>query len=147
MHFVAARGPDVAVAIVAIVFVFIYLMVRITTREREQRRRLDLVAQALQSNQLDDRTKRELLAAVGAAPREARIPLWTALGWIGLAVGISLLILGETMSQRDLWAPGVLVTAVSFAVLSLPIAARELQGRRTAPNAPPGRAAPNTHTE
>ncbi len=130
MNYLAARGPDTAVAIVAIVFVFVYLILRIATREREQKRRLDLVAQALQAGQLDERLRHELLGAV-AAPGP-KTPIWVVLGWLGLFAGIGLLIVAATTNERDMWPAGIMVTAVSFAVLSLPIAAREMQGRKTA---------------
>ena len=122
------RGLDLPVFIVGIVFFFVYLTSRASARERDQKRRIELIERALQSGVVDDATKRELLAAVandtwyGAHGRPSFL-----FGWIGLFVGIGLIILA--MDDGELWKPAVIISAISFGVLSLPIAAREFHSR------------------
>ena len=119
------------VFIVGIVFFFVYLIVRISAHERDQRRRIDLVERALESGVIDDATKRELLEVVthqrkrGAGPH----PVF-ALGWVGLFAGLGMI--GISMDQYHWWPAGLLTTAVSFGVLSVPLAAREMQSRKHA---------------
>ena len=53
------------------------------------------------------------------------------MGWIGLFVGLGLMVLAAESGRY--WEPAVIVTAISFAMLSLPLAAREFQSRVRAP--------------
>lgn len=129
--YLAFRGTELPIAIVGIVFVFVYLLVRINVRERMQKRRIELVETAVRSGAIDAATKRELVAAVTGErrPRRTAHPLFLV-GWVGLFVGAAMIVISAQMGHMEhMLAPGILVTAISFAVLSLPIAARELQAR------------------
>jgi len=121
------RGAELPIVIVAIVFVFVYLRSRVVAHERTQKRKIELVERALESGVLDQATKRELVQAItGRAPRRGTHWLFL-LGWIGLFVGVALVILG--VDNDDLWPAAIVVTCVSFAVLTIPIASRELHAR------------------
>ncbi|MEM7201887.1 MAG: hypothetical protein AAF628_16590 [Planctomycetota bacterium] len=131
----AIRGSELPlpVAIIGTVFFFIYLMTRTTARERESKRRIELVEKALSHGHIDEATKREMLAAVtGQRDATGRISPTMAAGWVGLFVGLGLTaaaLIGAG-DARDLWLPAVMTTAISFGVISLPLAQRELQDRR-----------------
>lgn len=130
LSFLALRGTELPVVLVGTVFFFVYLMSRAGAREREQKRRLELVEKALESGAIDERTKRELVEAVTAKPPGLAHPLFL-IGWVGLFAGIGMIVLATT-NQPYLWEPAILTAAVSFGVLSVPIASRELQSRRHA---------------
>ena len=130
MSFLALRGTELPIYIVGIVFFFVYLMTRVSSREKVQKARLELVERALESGAIDESTKRELLEAVTRKPQSLAHPL-VLLGWIGLFAGIGMIVLAS-MDDAYLWKPAILTTAISFGVLSLPIASRELQSRRHA---------------
>ena len=121
---------SVAIPIVLLSFTFAYLMSRLKVCDRERGRRAALLERALDSGAIDDATKRELLAAVTGKPTTARGHSVLVAGWIGLSVGIGLIVLA--MMHRMSWEPAILITAVSFGVLSVPMAMREMQARRHA---------------
>ncbi len=131
MTHLALRSTELPIFIVGIVFFFIYLVVRVSARERENRRRLELIEKALDSGTIDERTKRELVEAVAKKPlgraREGVHPVFT-LGWIGLFAGIGMVIVA--LGEERWWRPAVMTTAISFGVLSVPMAVRELQSRK-----------------
>jgi hypothetical protein len=131
MSFLALRGTEVPIFIVGIVFLFIYLMTRVTAREREQRRRMELIERALESGSVDESIKKELLAAVTdkRRPGHRTHPVFL-LGWVGLCAGVGMMVIALNYSYW--WEPAILTTAISFGVLSVPIAAREIQSRRHA---------------
>ena len=91
-----------------------------------------LVERALESGAIDEATKRELLAAVahrGRRPQAGVHPIFV-LGWVGLFAGLGMI--GISLEQPRWWPPAILVTAISFGVLSVPLAAREMQSRKHA---------------
>ena len=126
---------SIPLAIVTLSFAFLYLVMRLHSRDREQQRRAVLVEKALESGAIDDATKRELLDAVTRRSSRRTTPSphpLLMLGWLGLFVGGGMMIIATEPSSRDLWKPAVLVTLISFGVMSLPIAMRELQARKHA---------------
>ena len=135
MHYLAlmSRGGEMTVWIVAIVFGFVYMVTRISAKEKAERRRLDLIERALDSGAIDEATQRELVASVVKRPTQ-RMPWLFVAGWIGLFVGVGLIVVGSMSHRMDYMLPqAIMVVTVSFAVLSLPIAAREFTSR-TDPN-------------
>ena len=121
------------VFVILIVFLFVYLVIRLSTREKELRRRIELVERALESGAIDDETKRQLLEAVtnrrhGLAP--GHHPVFV-IGWVGLFAGLGMMGIATT-GLYHWWPAAIMTTAISFGVLSVPLAARELQSRRHA---------------
>lgn len=133
-------GSEVfSIPIVAVVFAFIYLTVRLQTREREARlereRKYRLLEKALESGAIDEATKRRLVETVarpeGAAgpPGGSPAVVLGAIGWIGIFVGAALLVVGY-LGEEDLMHPGMLVALISFGLVSVPFALRELNARK-----------------
>ena len=118
------------VFIVGLVFSFVYLLVRLSARERDQRRRIELVERALENGAIDDQTKRELLGAVTNKRTPTGYHPLFLLGWVGLFAGLGMI--GISMGNDHWLSPAIMTTAVSFGVLSVPLAARELQSRKHA---------------
>ena len=140
MSSMLARGSELlSVPIVAIVFGFVYLMVRVSARERERRfereRRYALLEKAIESGAIDERTKRELLETVTDRPRSSPSQPWTlpavllASGWVGIFAGAALVLVG-TIEDQDLVPIGTIVGLVSFGIVSVPVALRELHASK-----------------
>lgn len=126
MTYLAFRGAEILLIFGAGVFLA-YLITRRSNRDRDLQRRIDLVERALDSGQIDEHTKRELLAAATAPVGTHWHPALVA-GWVGLFSGLGMIALA-LMYYRDWWETGIMVTAVSLGVISVPIGMRELQGR------------------
>lgn len=102
--------------------------------------RLQLLQEALRRPDLDEPIRRELLLALG---REHRGPwrlaygLYLGLAWCGFVIGGAYCTFyaarGWNLGQLE---PALFATLVSFALLTLPFAVRELLGRSLAPAAP-----------
>jgi hypothetical protein len=134
------REEEAAVIIVCvalpIVLVFVYAISRLSFRHKETERRLQLLEEAIRHGLIDREDKQQVLDALRASAPDAHARGHAALGgkplmmlaWIGLFVGLVLLLSGD----RDAFQAGLIVIGVSFGVLSLPIAMRELETRRTA---------------
>lgn len=119
----------IPIAIVTIVFFFVYLMVRQSSKERDEKRRLELIDRALEHGQIDPDTKRALLGAV-VHRKERRSPL-LVVGWLGMCTGVGMLLMvwinpGGVYYKPETWHAAIMITAISFGMLSLPIATREL---------------------
>ena len=129
-----ARGEElIAIPILAMIFVFGAMMTRIANRERARRDRVRLAEQALKAERLDPDLRGALLNALGSPAEQgwwrsaspARFLL--GIGWMGMFLGIGLLCFGYGRTEQ---AAGGIITGISFALASLPIAVRELERRR-----------------
>jgi hypothetical protein len=120
--------------LLALCFAGCYVMCRLAVQDKLQKRRLDLVESALKSGAVDAATKSLLLAALAEGAKGGRSeprasPLF-ALGWIGLCAGIAMIVIYYTApASRGTLPAGVITCAISFGLLSLPMAARELYAR------------------
>ena len=92
------------------------------SRAEERKRRLDLVAQALNSHSTPPEVRAELLRAL--RPPTGR--LLATIGWFGLCTGIS----GWSITGGRDYLPWLITTVGSFAVLTLPIVWREVEAHR-----------------
>ena len=120
---------SIAAAFVFYAFIFMIVVVRIAQRDSENKRNTALIEKALDNGTIDEATKRQLLERV-AGQKKGPSSIFM-FGWVGLFVGLGMLVLG--MADSDDWlVPAVLTTAISFGVLSTPIAMRELQARQQA---------------
>ncbi len=86
-------------------------------------RRLTAIEVALQSPNLNPEVQRELVHLL--RPRR-RVGLFK-LAWIGVSIGIGWLL---TKPDGHVFTVAVMVTAASFALLTLPLALREMDQRR-----------------
>jgi hypothetical protein len=113
-----------------LVFSFVALIVSMNLRHKERKERMALARRALEQGNLDDATRQHLLQAVPPHARRGyllRNPVFT-IGWLGLFLGGGLLMTGE----RDTFEAGIVVALVSFGIVTMPFALRELEGRKHA---------------
>jgi hypothetical protein len=121
------RGNDQAVIGIALLcstgLLIVGTICWLRIRCREQARRLDLIEAALRNPNLDRDVQRELVQALQPKPRRTGF----VLGWFGAFAGIAWLC---TEPRGDEWTFAVIVTVVAFALLTLPLALRELEIRK-----------------
>ena len=129
--------------IVAIVFPFALAITWIAIRAGLRSQRIKLIEKAIDSGRVDEETKRALFTAL--APDHqwlrdltcqvkgmARNLLFVG-GWITMFAGIGVLIASETFHWgRDESAGGLIAAIVGFALVTLPLAMRELSRRSPA---------------
>lgn len=116
-------GGGVAVSVVLIVALVALLIVWTVQRSGERRRRLDLLAAALRNPSLSPETQRDLVRSL----QPTRGKWMFVLGWFGLFGGIAWLCCEPS---GDDWKAGVMLTVLSFAMMTWPFALRELETRR-----------------
>lgn len=114
------------VAAVAVMWVIFAITKRMDRQRENDKRSFDLVHKALDSGAIDAETK-AMLVRVVAERGAAQVSPMFAVGWIGLFVGGAMIAAGSmTYEARDVLPAGIVVAVVSFGVLSMPIAAREM---------------------
>lgn len=118
-----AFGGTGAVA-TGVVFTWLFAVIVIGHRSKERRRRLDLIEQALRNPSLTPQVQQELVKAL--TPVQPRRLLFS-IGWLGMFAGVAWLC---TNPRGDEFNFAVAVTVGSVALLSLPIALRELEARK-----------------
>ena len=125
-----------AFVILSLIFGFVILMNLVQARAKDKRERFRLIEAAIRSGNLDPDTKQDLVKGLtGRRPWHGAkegpgLKFVFALGWLGLFVG------GALMSvDRGAFEAGVVICALSFGVVTLPFAMRELEGRRQARDA------------
>ncbi len=139
MHLFLTRLPMEPAALLTLIFAFIALMTITQNRAKERKERLRVIEDAIKSGNLEPDVKQELVGELtGRRPHrprphvvpgpETRGKFVFGIGWLGLFTGIGLMLMGE----RDVFEAGCLMTALSFGVVSLPLALRELDARKRA---------------
>lgn len=118
-----------AAAILAVIFVFIVVKSVIDGRARTELRRMELIEKAIDSGHIDARMKEELVRGLGRS-RLGILAHVSALGWVGMFVGLGLM--SGSFLTHELYeyrVPGLIVALVCFGVLTYPFALRELEAR------------------
>lgn len=99
---------------------------------RARTRKLRVLEQALQNGALSQEAQELLVAELTKAGPLGRLwaggRLMVALGWLGMFVGISIMIVGGRGSEEV----GLPMALLSFGVLTLPFALREMDHKRPA---------------
>ena len=136
----AMRDEEVFFAFMFMLFGTGLAVLLIVAWIKGRNRKLKIIETALQHGSMDDATKHLLIQeltkpgllvqVIQAAWNSGK--LLGAVGWVGIFLGISLLLVDE----RDAFQAGIGIAFFSFAILTLPFALRELETRRR-PNAPP----------
>ncbi len=139
-------GALLASAWCAITF-FRFLASRVRHRGEQEARRFDLIAAALRDPSLDPTTRAELLrsvarerhGALGWIWQRVQNPalwrvLWFGSGWIGMVLSGTALSMAFAWRGAHHWnvEPLVMCTAFCFAMLTLPLALREVARREHA---------------
>lgn len=96
--------------------------------QKSRSERLRILEDALRNDSIDAETKREILQTIQPRSGKNKDRLLFAVGWIGLFVGIGMLLSDE----RDMVVPGAMFAAIGFGLITMPIAYREIEARRSA---------------
>ena len=105
------------------------LVLRNSGRSKERRKRLEILEEALRSGEMDPQLRREVVGVLkseqsgGFGWRHVAF----SMGWIGLFVGGGLLVVGHGRTHEMV---GWLTVLGSLAVVTLPLAIKELEARR-----------------
>jgi hypothetical protein len=99
------------------------VLVAIVSRARNQRRHLDLLQEALRNPALTPQAQVEIVRLL--QPRSPRRWMFS-LGWFGLFGGIGWLC---SDPPGDKLTAAIVLTVLSFALITLPLALRELEAR------------------
>ena len=138
------RTPEAVMAILGIILGFVLVVIVLGTRAKQKSDRMRLMEKALQAGSLDDETRRVLLDQLSG--RNKQRPEWLTtlsqhlvflsrnaffvVGWIGLFTGIALWVVGMGFGPEELGLAGVITALVSFGVVTVPMALREVERRR-----------------
>ena len=121
-----------------IVFGFILAAIVVVHRSKHKQARLRLVERALQEGNLDDATRKQLLDSISASGWAGALQQQIAFlarhvvfvsGWLGIFTGLGMTAWGGIEGDQDVIGIGVVVALISFGVVTVPMALRELQGR------------------
>lgn len=130
--------------VLALVFGFVVLVVFLGNRAKYRSQRLKVIEEAIRRGNLEQAAQDELVReltgrrvqrprSAPAAPGEGSFTSfarWVFVGgWIGLFVGIALLIGAGATGDDEVGIAGGIIGAISFGVMSLPFALRELDRR------------------
>lgn len=118
-----------------------FLVIALAQHHRQKIERQRTIQRALESPALDDVSRRqilELLTDERSQSRTRRLGFFGVLanlvfaaGWLMLAIGLAIAGIGAMVGwyPRSI-EPALIVAAVGFAIVTLPLALRELAGRR-----------------
>ncbi len=127
MTMLGIRDDEAVVIVLTTGFSAIALLALIRAWAKSRTERVALLRQALEHPALDDETKRQLIVTL-AGHRWSGLfhpKALVALAWIGIFIGIGCLVSGD----RDAEAAGPIIALISFGVLTVPFALRELEAR------------------
>jgi hypothetical protein len=133
------EGP----VVVGIVFPFVLAITFIAIRAGIRSQRLKVIEKAIESGRIDEETRRALVKALTPDTQWLSALAWQlkgmvrnllfVCGWITMFVGIGVLIASETFRWgSDASAGGLIAAFVGFALVTLPLALRELSRRKAA---------------
>ena len=130
MPILAARDEEVVATIFAFILAVVVIPKIVSALAKSRERRLEALERALASPTLDADNRRVLIAELARPTGLAALfasgrRLIVAAGWVGVFVGIGMLASGSRLEQQ-----GILVALMSFGVLTLPFAMRELDARK-----------------
>ena len=105
------------------------LVLKSSGRGKERQKRLEILEEALRSGDMDPQLRREVVGVLKS--EQSRGFSWMhvsfSLGWIGLFVGGGLLFMGHSRAHE---LGGWLTLLASLAIVTLPLAIKELEARR-----------------
>ena len=136
-------SPAVGFGFLVLILAFVVLVIVLSLRAKQRTERARLIEKALSSGSLDEETRAALLEHLSGRSRR---PEWLStlyqhflflskhalfvLGWLGLFTGIALFIAGMGFNLQELGIAGVITALVSFGVVTVPLALREVERRR-----------------
>lgn len=137
-------SPAATMLVLGLIMVFALAVILVSLRAKQKNDRMRLIEKALQAETLDDEARRALLDQLSG--RNKTRPKWLetlsqhllflsknalfVLGWMGLFIGIALFVAGLAFDAEDLGIAGVITSLVSFGIVTVPLALREVERRR-----------------
>ncbi len=120
------------------VFAFVLLIIGMSISSKHKQARFKLIERALQAESLDDTTRKQLIDGLtatgwlGTLQKQlaflARNAIFVA-GWLGIFAGLGMAAWGGADGDEDILGGGLLMSFISFGVVTVPLALRELQAR------------------
>lgn len=137
-------SPAVTITLLVLVLGFSLTVILIGIRAKQKGDRMRLMEKTLQAGSLDDETRSVLLDRLSG--RDKQRPEWVStlyqhllflsrhavfvVGWIGLFIGIAMLVVGMGFGPGEMGYAGVFTALVSFGIVTVPLALREVERRR-----------------
>jgi hypothetical protein len=120
---VPASAAFIVIGTVAMGCSFVLAIIHAAIRAADRKRQLRLIEDMLRRGDLAPEVQRDLAKVLEPKPKRTMF----ALGWLGTVGGIGWLC---TKPNGDAYTTAVVLTVVSFALVTLPFALRELEARR-----------------
>ncbi len=96
--------------------------------QKNRKDKLRVLEEAIRSPDIDPDTKRAIIHSMQGGLPKIGARLFFGAGWLGFFLGIGFVITGD----RHLEETGVIISTLGFALLTLPLAYREVESRRRA---------------
>ena len=135
----ASVGDEIP--IMMIVFPFVFAVLVLFTWSKHKQERFKLIQRALEAGNLDEVTRKQLVENLSGSGWMATLQQQLSflarnvvfvVGWVGIFTGLGLAGWGGIDGTEELLGMGLLVSLISFGVVTIPLALREVQGRRRA---------------
>ena len=135
-----AAGEEEIITLV-IVFTFVLMVIGLSIWSKQKQARFKLIEKALDAGNLDEATRKQLIDGISPTGWMATLQqqlvflarnAFLVAGWLGIFAGLGTAAWGGTEGEGDMLGAGLLVTFISFGVVTIPLALRELQARRRA---------------
>lgn len=136
--------PATTLTMLVICMAFALTVIVIGLRAKQKGERMRLMEKALQAGSIDDELRRALLDQLSG--RNKTRPEWIStlyshllflskhaffvVGWIGLFTGIAMWVVGMSFGPENLGIAGVITALISFGVVTVPMALREVERRK-----------------
>ena len=137
-------SPAATLMVLAMLMGFALIVIGVSIRAKQKNDRMRLMEKALHANTLDDELRRQLLDHLSG--RNQPRPQWLetlsrhlvflsknalfVVGWLGLFTGIALFVVGAAYDLEGLGIAGGISSLVSFGIVTVPLALREVERRR-----------------
>lgn len=132
---------DEEIFVVMMVLTFLLLIIGMSISSKHRQARYKLIEKALQAQNLDDATRKQLIDGLTATGWMSTLQqqltflarnAMFVIGWLGIFAGLGMAAWGGADGDEDILGGGLLMSFLSFGVVTVPLALRELQARRRA---------------
>ena len=123
------------------VFAFVILIIGMSIFSKHKQARFKLIERALQAESLDDTTRKQLIDGLTGSGWMSTLQQQLTflarngifvVGWLGIFAGLGMAAWGVADGDEDILGGGLLMSFLSFGVVTVPLALRELQARNRA---------------
>ncbi len=123
------------------VFTFVILIIGMSIFSKHKQARFKLIERALQAESLDDTTRKQLIDGLTSSGWMSTLQQQLTflarngifvIGWLGIFTGLGMAAWGGADGDEDILGGGLLMSFISFGIVTVPLALRELQARNRA---------------